>query len=239
MTRRAFLGAAAAGVMAAETPEAIRSLRPMTAGVKPISDEERRGRLANAQRLMQENKIDAIILEPGSSLFYFTGIRWSRSERMFAMVLPAHGNPSYIAPAFESLRASEQIHFGHDIRLWQEDEDPAAVVARVFRDRNIATGRIGIEEQVRFFLYDGIRKAAPAFTYVDATPVTAGCRMIKSPAEIALLEHGNRVSLAAIKAAAATVREGMTQHELRANLEAAYRALGYEGEGLVNLGKYS
>lgn len=241
MKRRQFLsGLATAGLAAAaEVPDSIRALKPMTRGISPISDDERRARMDKARRLMVENKVGGIVLEPGSTMSYFTAIQWGRSERMFAMVLPAQGEPAYVVPGFEEARAREQIRFGNDIRIWQEDEDPAKIVAGILKDRGISTSRIGMEEQVRFFVFDGIRKNAPGAEYIDARPISAGCRMIKSPAEIALLQRANEVTLAAIKATAATLREGMTQYDVAANLSAAYNALGFRGDGLVNLGKSS
>ena len=224
---------------AQSTPESIRALQPMTAAMKPITDEERLARMEKARRLMRENKIAAIYLEPGTTMQYFTGMRWGRSERMFGMVLPAQGEPAYVVPAFEEMRAKELIKFSKDIRIWQEDEDPAAKIAQIFKDRGIATGNIGIEEQTRFFLFDGIRKAAPALTYQDARPVTAGCRMFKSPAEIELLRLANSVTLTALKATSEALTEGMTQFQISALLSSAYRALGFTGDGLVCLGESS
>ena len=224
---------------AQSTPESIRALQPMTAAMKPITDEERLARMEKARRLMRENKIAAIYLEPGTTMQYFTGMRWGRSERMFGMVLPAQGEPAYVVPAFEEMRAKELIKFSKDIRIWQEDEDPAAKIAQIFKDRGIATGNIGIEEQTRFFLFDGIRKAAPALAYQDARPVTAGCRMFKSPAEIELLRLANTVTLTALKATSEALTEGMTQFQISALLSSAYRALGFTGDGLVCLGESS
>jgi Xaa-Pro dipeptidase len=210
-------------------PEAIRRLTPMTAGIVPITDEERKARIEKARRLMVEHKIDAIYLESGTGLFYFTGVRWGGSERMFAAVLPARGDLAWVCPKFEEDRAREVIRFGADIRTWEEDEDPGRVVAGIFKDRGIAAGTIGIEERARFFLYDMIRKAAPALAYVIADPVTVGCRVIKSPAEIALMQRAADITIAAYKAAIATFHEGMTNAEFSANAAAAHKALGAEG----------
>ena len=234
----AFTGASC-GAPAESKSDPIQNLQPMTQGVTPISDDERRGRIEKARRLMAENKIDALYLEAGSSLFYYTGITWSRTERMFAMVLPREGEPVYVAPGFEEERAREQIRFGDDIRRWEEDESPYKVVAGIFKDHGIRTGRIGFEETVRFFLFDGVRKEAPALEYVDATAVTAGCRMIKSPAEIALMQKANDVTIEAFKATVAGLHEGMTPAEFRANCAAAHQALGFSGGVMVNFGKYS
>ena len=165
-----------------QVPDLIQRLRKMTAGVVPIGDDERKARIAKAQRLMAEQKIDAIYLEPGSSMFYFTGMRWGTSERMFALVIPQRGELAWICPKFEEERARELIKFGNDVRTWEEDDSPYRRVAQVFRDRGIRSGRVGIEERVRFFLYDVIKQAAPRLLFFSATPITAGFRMFKSPA---------------------------------------------------------
>ncbi|MCA1586128.1 MAG: Xaa-Pro peptidase family protein [Acidobacteria bacterium] len=212
-----------------EVPPSILALRPMTAGIVPIAEEERRARIDKARRLMAEQKIDALFIEPGSSLFYFTSVQWGLSERPFGMVLPARGEIAYISPKFEEARARELTKFSNDVRTWEEDQSPYAVIAGAMRDRGMATGRIGIEERCRFFIYDGIRKEAPRAEFVDATPITAGCRMFKSPAEIALMQRANDITLAAYRAAFETLREGMSQFEFRRNVEAAHRALGAPG----------
>jgi len=180
-----------------EAPEAIRKLKKMTGDVAPISLDERRARLEKARRLMRENRIEAIYLEPGASMFYFTGMQWGTSERMFALVIPARGEIAWVCPKFEEERARELIKLGSDIRTWEEDESPYQRVAEIFHDRGIRSGRVGMEERVRFFLFDGVRKAAPGLQYVSATPITAGCRMYKSPAEIALMQKANDITLVA------------------------------------------
>lgn len=242
MTRRLFACAAfgAAAARPADTiADVVRGLKPMTAGISPISDSERDSRIDKARRLMTVNKLGAIVIEPGSSMLYFTGTRWGRSERTFAFVLPARGEPAWVVPAFEEGRSREVIRTGKDIRIWQEDESPYARIVEILRDRGVRSGRIGFEETVRFFIYDGVRKAAPAYEIAGADPVTAGCRMIKSAAELALLTRANELSVAAIKAAAATLREGITQAEFSANLQAAFRALGAPAGGLILFGKYT
>lgn len=222
-----------------ELPEAIRKLRRMTEGVVPISLDERRERIENARRLMRKNRIDAIYIEPGATMFYYTGMRWGTSERMLAMVIPVRGEIAWVCPKFEEERARELIKIGDDIRTWEEDESPYQRVAEIFRDRGVRTGRIGIEERVRFFLFDGIRRAAPRLQFVSATPVTAGCRMFKSPAEIALMQRANDIAIVAYKATVESVREGMTQDEFSGNCAGAFRALGVQGGVFCSFGKYT
>lgn len=211
----------------------------MTAGVVPITDGERLARQEKARRLMRENNLDAVFLEPGSSMSYFTGTRWGKSERTFGLVFPAKGEMAWIVPGFEEMRAREVIHFGTDIRTWEEDDSPYQRIVQALKDRGISRGRIGIEEQTRFFVFDGVRKQAPALELVSADPVTAGCRMIKSPAELALLQRANEISLEAYKAVYPELREGMTQYELSNMIRAAWRALGGDGFALVIFGKYT
>ena len=222
-----------------QVPDLIQRLRKMTAGIVPISDDERKGRIAKAQRLMAEQKIDAIYLEPGSSMFYFTGMRWGTSERMFAVVIPQRGELAWVCPKFEEERARELIKFGNDIRTWEEDESPYRRVAQILRDRGIRSGRIGIEERVRFFLFDGIRQAAPRLEFVSATPITAGGRMFKSAAEIALMQKANDLTIVAYRATWATMRDGMPQDEFTNNCATAFRNLGVQGGVFCSFGKYT
>ena len=225
---------------AGELPASISALRPMTGGIVPITSSERLARIEKARRLMTENRIDAILLEGGSSMFYFTGVRWGLSERPFVAVIPARGDLAWVTPGFEEARARELIEFGgRDLRTWQEDESPYRLVAQILKDRGISTGRVGVEERLRFFIFNGVRAETPSIEFVSADPVTAGCRMIKSPAEIALLQRANDMTLAAYKAGLATLREGMTQGDLRNNILGAYRAIGAQGGVTVSFGEYT
>jgi Xaa-Pro dipeptidase len=224
---------------ASDVPEFIRDLRPMTGGIQPITDEERLGRIEKARKLMTESGMDAIYVESGSSLFYYTGIRWGASERMFAMVLPARGDIAYVCPKFEEERAREMIRFGDDVRPWEEDESPYKRVAEIFKDRGITTGKVGMEERVRFFLFDGIRKEAPGIDYVSADPVTIGCRVTKSPAELALMQRAMDITIEAYKATVKTFHEGMTKGEFRDNSRLAHKALGVDGGIGANFGEAS
>jgi len=234
-----LLEAHAEPVQQANQPEAIRRLRRMTDGAVPISLDERKARIEKARKLMRDNRIDALYIEPGSSMFYYTGMQWGTSERMFAMVIPAKGEIGWVCPKFEEERARELIKMGTDIRTWEEDQSPYERVVEILKDRGVRTGTVGIEERVRFFLYDGIRLAAPALKFVSTTPVTAGGRMFKSHAEIALMQRANDITIEAYKATRESMTEGMTQGEFAGNCAAAFRALGTSGGIFVSFGKYT
>src|SRR6185503_6821970 len=176
----ATIAGAAALVSPAELLAAPLSLATSTSipRAASITDAERLARIEKARRLMRDNGIDAIVLEGGTSMFYYTGVRWGNSERTFAVVIPQKGELAWVTPGFEEMRARELIPHPTDVRVWQEDESPYKLIAGILRDRG-ATSKVGIEERLRFFIYDGLRQELSGAQYTSATPVTAGCRMIK------------------------------------------------------------
>lgn len=239
-----LVSAQAPSTGAAPDDSPIGKLRSRRAEAKAITNEERQARVERARRLMQENKLDAIAVTGGTSLEYFSNVHWGNSERLFIMVLPARGEPFFVAPAFEKDRALEQIARGPfgaapHVFTWEENESPYQVAAFALKERGIATGSIGIEERVTFVFAEGIGHAVPAAKISSATPVTAGCRMIKSPNEIALMRLANSVTLQAYEAAWKMIRDGMTQHEFGALVSAAHQKLGFQGGASVQVGKYS
>jgi Xaa-Pro dipeptidase len=207
--------------------------------VQPISVAERLARIEKARRLMRDNGIDAMVLEGGTSMYYYTGVRWGNSERTFVVVIPVKGELAWVTPAFEEQRARELIPHPVDVRAWQEDESPYRLIADILRDRG-ATGAVGIEERLRFFIYDGVRAELPRTKFVSATPVTAGCRMIKSPAEIALMQRANDITLAAIGATIRALKPGMTNGQVSGMYGEEVRKRGGISDGaLVIFGKYT
>jgi Xaa-Pro dipeptidase len=206
---------------------------PMASQAKPITREEYLQRQETARRYMHEAAIDAIFLTGGTSMQYFTNAQWGLSERMFAMVLPAKGEIAWVAPAFEKGRALEQIKFGNDVRTWQEDESPYQLVASILKDRGIVSGKLGIEETVRFVFSDGIAKAAPGVKLTSADPVTSRCRRIKSAHEIELMRLANQITLKSFEIALKSLKQGMTQTELAGKIGAAHQQLGARGGALV------
>ncbi len=225
-------------------PAPIARLKSRRSEAIPISVAEREQRLERARRLMAENKLDAIMLIGGTSMVYFTNIRWWLSERLFALIVPAKGKPFYVCPAFEEDRAREQIASGPggtnpEIHLWEEDESPYQRIAEGLKDRGIASGRLGMEETVRYVFSEGVGKAAPALQITSATPVTAGCRMIKSAHELQLMTLANQVTLAAYEAAYLSLHEGMTQHDFGALVQSAHSQLGFQGSAGIQVGENS
>jgi len=225
-------------------PPSIERLKSRKSEAKPITREEREARQERASRLMADHGLDAIVMMEGTSLRYFSGIRWWGGERMFAFVLPARGSAFYVCPAFEEGRAREQTAnapggANPDVRIWQEDESPYQLLAQGLAEKGLRSGKIGLEETVRFVFADGIAKASPNTTISSATPVTAGCRMIKSAHEVALMRLAAQVTLAAYEAAYAAVKDGMTQPQLEDLVRKAHDQLGFTGGADVQVGEFS
>jgi len=197
----------------------------MTDGVAPITADERRARVEKARRLMHDQKLGAIYMERGSSMFYYTGTR-----DVSGVLIPAKGELAWIVTEPEASKVKG------DVVTWKDPEGPYRAISKALKDRGVTTGQVGLEEQVRFSIFEGLHKEAPALEFSNATSVTAACRMIKSKAEIALMQHAADVTIAAYKAGLATLREGMSPNELSGNIAEAYRALGYRGNAAVSFG---
>jgi Xaa-Pro dipeptidase len=260
-TRRDFLWSSTAALVAANharpaashaqsadsarVPAPIAALTSMRARATPITSDERRARIEKARRLMAQHRIGAIMLTQGTSLVYFTNIRWGGGERLFACVVPAKGDPFFVCPAFEEDRAREQIALGPfgggkaDVRTWHEDESPYELVAGGLKDRGIATGSLGIEETTKFVWSDSVAAAAPGLTLVSATPVVAGCRMIKEPHEVELMRLASSVTLKAYEAVYRSLQPGMTQNTVGDLIEQAHARLGFAGGAGVQVGEYT
>ncbi|HVN06905.1 MAG TPA: Xaa-Pro peptidase family protein [Bryobacteraceae bacterium] len=245
-TRRSFLAGAAlapAALSAATTPSPIAELKSRRAEAQPITVAERQARIVRAQQLMAENKIKAICLAGGTSLTYFSGIHWGNSERLFMMIIPARGDAFFVCPAFEEGRAREQVDSGPaagaQILTWQEDDSPYALATFGLKERGVITGTVGIEEHTPFVFADSLARAAPSAHISLATAVTAGCRMIKSPAEMACLRLASSVTIQAYEAAWKSIHDGMTNREFSELIGSAYEALGFPGYASVQVDEYT
>jgi Xaa-Pro dipeptidase len=224
-------------------PPSIAALKSMKEQAKPITNEERQTRLAKARELMAANGLGAVMLTAGTSLEYFTGIHWWGGERLFALILPAKGAAFFVCPYFETDRSHEQIGKSPladaEVRYWNEDESPYRLLAQGLKDRGLAAGTLGVGENTPFVFSRGVGLAAAQARITSATPVTAGCRMVKSAHEIELMRLAAKVTLTAYAAAYNALQEGMTQHDFADLVAAAHRQQGFEGDAEIQVGEYS
>jgi Xaa-Pro dipeptidase len=216
-------------------------LKPLGDRVKPIRAEELQGRIAHAQQLMTDSKprFEALCVTPSTTLVYYTGIHWWPSERILALLIPRQGNPVLVPPAFEEGRLREQMRWPIEIRVWQEDENPYAIVEQWLAERGIRSGQIGIEETTRYVFFDGLRHAANSVDYVSGDPITVGCRAQKSEHELELMRLACCATFDVYKATFASLREGMTQREVADWVVRGYAQMGLRGEASVFFGPSS
>lgn len=223
MQRRNFLkGGLLASSLSLNSPSSPLATIEFT----PISPEERKLRVAKAQKLMAEKQIQAIILDAGINMNYFTGINWHPSERSMLAVIPVKGEAFFICPAFEEDRFLEMAPTGIHVHTWEEDENPFALTTKSLRKIGIQKGLIGIDEFCRFFIFDGLRKSESNFQFVSADPITIPCRIIKSAAEIALMQKANDATVNAIQAGIAALTIGCTPRQISQKIAQAHSEQG-------------
>ena len=217
------------GVGGTTAAEELAGMAPMRGGAAPIADAERSERIGRVQALMRARGVQALWLDTSTSLSYFTGLRLAGSERVHGAVIPAEGEMAYVCPAFEEAKTRAMIRLGDDVRTWEEHEDPAALIIETVRGMGHERGTIAIDEMAPFFVFDGLRRSGNSFEFVSAAPLTSGCRMIKTAAEIALMQRAFDITLRVQAAAARILRAGITTEEVAAFVAAAHRRLGADG----------
>ena len=247
LSKRNFLktGAMGAGMLALAPGLSIHSLMAQAenlpqAGFEPlppISVEERKARVAKAQEFMRTAGLGALLLEPGSSMLYFTGISWWRSERLTAVLIPAQGDIAVVTPYFEEPSVRESMAFGDDVRTWNENENPMQLVNGILRDRGALNKPLAVEETVRYFVVSELGKVNPELKFVSGSEVTLGCRMFKSAHELQLMQRANDITVAAYRRTRPQIDAGMTPQDISAMMVSATTALGGRAEfQLVLLG---
>jgi Xaa-Pro dipeptidase len=216
-------------------PPSFTALKPLSTQVRPISQAEYQERIARAQQLLAEQgpQLDALFVAPGTSLFYFAGVHWWPSERLLGLFIPRKGEPLVVCPGFEEARFREQLRIPAEVRVWQEDESPTKLAAAALADRGLRTGRIGVEEATMFTFYDHLRQAAPGLEFTSADPVTITCRSVKSAHELELMSLACEATCSVYRAVFASLKEGMSQSDVSALIEAGYAKMGLRGDAMV------
>ena len=233
------IGLAALGDIRLFAQQAATELGPLPGSAVPIGRDEYLTRIARAQTLMQRHGLSALLVEPGASMTYFSGVQWWRSERLTGLVLPRDGDPCIVTLHFEEPSVRESLKIPAEVRVWNEHDDPLATVAGFLRDRGLA-GPVGIEETVRFFAVDGLRQAMPGVEIRAGAPVVRGCRMIKSASELALMQRAADITIAAYRYAAPRIERGMNPGQIGALMNSATATLGgVPGFALILLGEAS
>lgn len=214
------------------------TVKAMRDRIRPIGPDEYLARQEKARRLMKDNAIDAIFVEGGTTLAYFTGLQWWLSERLFAMVLPQRGDPFFVSPKFEEGRSREKLG---DVKIytWEEHEKPIERIRQGLQDRGLLTATLGLEETTRYYAVEQLQQRLPTVKLRSAMPVTAGCRSVKSAHEVELMQVANDITMQVYREAQRQLREGMSEKELAALIGALYGEFGVAGDALVLFGEAS
>jgi len=192
----------------------LEAIKPTAHLVQPIQKEEFQQRMDKACKFMQEQNVPALYLHAGTNLFYFTGMKWSASERMVGALLFPNGKLIYIAPEFEKGTIFDFMLIEGDVKGWEEHESPYQLFATLLKENGVASGAIAMDEATPFFVFDGIRNCQDSYELVSAKAITAGCRMIKSEAEIAIMQHAMNITLEVHKAVARILYVGISAKEV-------------------------
>ena len=202
----------------------LEAMRALPGRPEAISASEHEQRLAKARALTADIGAQALLVGAGASLRYFTGVPWGASERLVALVLPVVGTPILICPAFERGSLEAALAIPADIRLWQEDQSPADLVAAVLRELKVTT--LAFDPALPFQAFDTVRATAPDLAIVNAAFVIDRCRSIKSTSELACLQYAKTLTLDVHRRAARALRPGVTTGEVRRFIDAAHRKGG-------------
>jgi Xaa-Pro dipeptidase len=202
------------GIGGSTIKEELAAITPIVNFVKPIQKEEFQQRIDKACQLMQEQNVPALYLHSGKNLFYFTGMKWNASERMVGALLFPNGTLVYIAPEFEKGTIFDFMLIEGTVRGWEEHESPYELFILLLKENGLDSGEISMDEATPFFVFDGIRNGQNSYKFVNAKAITAGCRMIKSDAEIAIMQQAMNITLEVQKAAARILRVGISAKEV-------------------------
>ena len=259
-TRRRFLLSAAAAApalaltSAAQRNELSPAAMPLPAPIlaltdraheaTPISAAERQHRTERARELLAQHKLAALTVCGGTTLEYYLGIPAGQSERLFAWTLPASGDAFIVCPTFEEGRVRESLGTSPNgaatrVYTWNEDDDPYALLAKSLKAAPTSSLPLALDERVQFVFADRIAKAVAPRGVVSGIPVVAGCRSIKSPAELALMQLANDITLSVYKAVYESCAPGMTNRQFTSLVNAAYARCGVRGEASCQVAAFS
>jgi len=204
----------------------LNAIQPKAHLAKPIQKEEFQSRIDKACKLMQTQNTKVMYLHAGTNLYYFTGTRWNSSERMVGALLFADGTLEYIAPYFEIGTVLDFMLIEGKVNGWEEHESPYTLFSQILSNYSVNEGDVFIDEATPFFVTDGILKANSNLNLVNAKPITAGCRMIKSEAEIAIMQLAMDITLEVQKAVARIMRVGISVKEVTDFIHEAHKRYG-------------
>jgi Xaa-Pro dipeptidase len=217
------------GVGGSNVEAELSRLSAISVATDPLPCDAFERRIENARSLMASLNFDAIYISAGSNLYYFTGTKWHASERMVGAIISSSGAINYIVPEFETETFSKYMLVGGNINCWQEHESPFELFVSILKSIGVKDGKIGIDEATPFHHFGEISRISTGHQFVDARPITAGCRTRKSSAEINFMQTAMNMTLEVHKSAAKILRPGISTLEVVSFINQGHKAIGSPG----------
>ncbi|WP_417482871.1 M24 family metallopeptidase [Maricaulis sp.] len=212
------------GVGGSTAAAELARLKPLLGDCQPISHDEHRARIAGLAQRMRAAGLDAVWLNAGTNLTYYTGMSWRASERLVGAVVTAEGGLTYVGPAFEE--GTLRLYMGIEAPLsgWEEHESPYALVASLLP----SGAKLGVDPAAPYFAVTGLSDALGGGVS-NAGNAVLQARARKSAAELALMQATKTATIEVHKAAGAILRPGITTAEVTEFIHAAHKRIGAPG----------
>jgi Xaa-Pro dipeptidase len=214
------------GIGGATAENELKALKPLEVVVKPIEKEEYKQRIYKVCQLMKAGNVKAMYVNAGTNLLYFTGTHWPNSERLVGALILPNEEVHYIVPRFEKGTIQDFFEIEGVIHCWEEHESPYALLLKVLAENAISEGEIQLDETTPFSIVNGLNKEVHSFLIQVATPIISECRMVKSKAEIAIIQHVMNITMVVQIAAARILRVGISTKEVENFIHEAHKKMG-------------
>lgn len=190
-------------------------------------------RLQALRGLLAQHDLDGIVVSVPESIYYLTGLDHWGFFACHLLIVPRDGGMILVARRMERVTIENQVgnarFFGH-----ADHEDPVDYAMQGLSDLGLHRGRIGIELRSLFLtprIADGLRQDTSGVTWVDASGMIDGLRLVKSPLEIAYTRQAAAAADAGTLAAIEAIRDRASDYEVAAECHRAMILAGSEYPG--------
>ncbi|MGO3184393.1 MAG: M24 family metallopeptidase [Aequorivita sp.] len=209
------------GIGGSSPEEELSKLSEPTNKPAPINKKEFQDRLDKACAALKEKGLDALYINAGTNLYYFTNTKWNPSERLVGAILFADGSLKYVVPEFEIGTFNDFIGIKGELIPWLEHESPIQKIAEA-----VAEGtRLAVDDSTRFTMVSHFQEHK-AFQISSAEELIRDIRMLKSEAEIAHIQYPMDLTMQVHQATARILKPGITTAEVENFIHKAHQKLG-------------
>ncbi|TYC09604.1 aminopeptidase P family protein [Bizionia gelidisalsuginis] len=187
----------------------------------PIAEKEFQNRLNKACATLKAKGLDALYINAGTNLYYFTNTVWHPSERLVGAVLFADGTLKYVVPEFEIGTFNDFIGIDGEFISWLEYESPVQKIADVVEEGT----RLAVDDSTSFTVVSRFQEHKK-FIISSAEELIRDLRILKSDAEIAHIQYPMDLTMQVHQAAARILKPGITTSEVERFIHKAHQKLG-------------